>query len=436
MSEPARHAVPRWLADRASWLIATTGLLAISVLLITTWTTSTPIIDQIAGIERSRLPRLELLQTAKSADLDASVALRNVLLLRDAKLNSHELERYARASRDAVSALSDFRARSSTAEEIQLVDRTLDARSHLEKARFEALEADRIGTTLNADATTTALQAVLDDYLGKLRQLQNHQASLVTALVGDMADRADTVRILLVACGVAAAATMLLLIASWRVELRRQVRQRDLHIASLQMQKTALVGEVHHRIKNHLQGLLGLFETHERAAGLEPVAGSLATLHGHVLALIGIHGLQAKDVGRPIMLKDLVRQQVELARSGFPDAQLALTEGQGLEDATLAPEQAVPVALMVTELLVNAIKHGAPLPIRVGIEGGGGQDTCVTIKNRLTAPTAMDWKSGRGLGTGLGLVVTLLQGVAELLQSTTPEEMIMTLRLPPLTGEA
>ncbi|MGZ5786125.1 MAG: histidine kinase dimerization/phosphoacceptor domain -containing protein [Ramlibacter sp.] len=243
-----------------------------------------------------------------------------------------------------------------------------------------------------------------------------------------MAERANRVRLLLIAAGLAAAATITFAAAAWRTELRREVSDRERRIASLHDQRDALVREVHHRIKNHLQGLLGLFETQRHASGGRPQEDALATLHGHVLALVGIHGIQARDASECISLKDLVRQQVELVRAGFPGAQLAVTEDATLEDASLPGAASLPVALVVTELIVNAIKHGAPAPIRVSLRMSE-QTAHVTVANRLLRPTGLDWQSGRGLGTGLSLAATLLQGIAELSQTTIGEELTMKLAL-------
>lgn len=432
MAQPERQVLLKSSTGRATWLLAVGGLLIICVLLGMTWAASTPIIDEIAQVERSRLPKLELLQTAKNAEFDASVALRNVLLLKDPVLNDRELNRYARASESAKSALDRFGSQSQRGEEIELLGRALAARSRLQSTRTEAIDADRLGALFDIDALTVSLQKVLDDYGGELQRLHDYQSVRVTALVDDMGTRADKVRLLLIATGIAALITTLSLAASWRAELRRQVRQRDLSIASLRSQKAALIGEVHHRIKNHLQGLLGLLETHKRAIRDAPGAASLTTLHGHVLALIGIHGLQARTIEEGITLIDLVRQQVQLVRAGFPTVQLAITEDNGLEGATLAPDQAVSVALTITELVVNAIKHGAPSSIRIAIGLGAGRRPFVSVTNRLISPTGMDWFSGRGLGTGLSLISTLSEGIAELVQCSTQEAMTMTLYLAPL----
>ena len=413
---------------RAPAILAMGGLLLVSALLWLTWITSGPIIDELARVERSRLPRLELLHAAKSADLDASVALRNVLLVKEPRLDESELRRYAQANGAASAAITSFAASSRRAEEAALLQATLQARKALVAARAAAIEEDQRGPALDSDASTVRLQNALDEYLAPMQRLQDFQGAQVTSLVDELAVRASRVRALLIAAGLAAGATIVLAAAAWRAELRREVSDRERRIVSLREQRDALVREVHHRIKNHLQGLLGLFETQRFAIGDEASQHALATLHGHVLALVGIHGMQARDAGECISLKDLVRQQVELVRAGFPGTQLAVTEDAQLEDTSLPGEASLPVALVVTELIVNAIKHGAAAPIRISLRMPG-ETAQVTVANRLTGPSSLDWKSGRGLGTGLSLVATLLQETAELAQTTTSEEMTMTLNL-------
>src|SRR5262249_45484831 len=202
-------------------------------------------------------------------------------------------------------------------EERELVRRTLDARLVLVAAREYALALDRRGTAADPDGLTRTLQSQLDDYIAQLDRLQSYQARRVNSLVDEMASRAGTVRVLLTVSGLLAGLTLLFVAASWRAELKRQVRPRAERLASLQAQRNALIGEAHHRIKNHLQGLVGLIETHKRAADDPALVARLAGLHGHVIALVGVHGLQARDCAHRVTLQDLVREQAQIVRAGF-----------------------------------------------------------------------------------------------------------------------
>lgn len=429
-SRTAAPPLSRWARRRAPWLLATGGLALMVLLLASTWSVLTPIFEDIARIEDRRLPKLQLLLVARSGDLDASVALRNMLLARDPQLDRHEQQRFETTSRSAAAAIEQMAAMPMLPEERQLFDATTRSRGQLAAVRQRGLDIERRGTIADPDALTRELQSALDDYLGQLGRLQSFQTGRLVALVDGVSVRADRVRVLLVVCALVAALTLLAAAAAWRAALWRETERRDEHIATLRQQKDALVGEVHHRIKNHLQGLLGLIETHQRAERDAVVAGRLAGLHGHVLALVGIHGLQAVDPSRQLTVKDLIRQQVELATSGLPGARIALSEDAGLEDVVVPQESAVPLALIVTELIVNAVKHGdgSPVRVRVGPQADGG--VLVAVRNALAAPTALDWPAGRGLGTGLGLVATLAEGLATITQGGSGGEIEMALRVP------
>ena len=250
----------------------------------------------------------------------------------------------------------------------------------------------------------------------------------MTALVDAMGVEAQRASWLLIAAGGTAAVTMLMLAASWRRETRRQVAERDQQISSLQRQRDALVREIHHRIKNHLQGLLGLFEGYRSTHDKATVEQSLATLHGHVLALVGIHGLQSRQLDETISLPKLAHQQVELIRAGFVGARLDISEQTSPEPLLLSADQAVPIALVITELIVNAIKHGAEGPISIAI-GTGENGACVAVTNRIARPPGLQWGTQSGLGTGLGLVNTLIQGIGRLEQTTTLDQLTMALHL-------
>lgn len=76
---------------------------------------------------------------------------------------------------------------------------------------------------------------------------------------------------------------------------------------------------------------------------------------------------------------------MELERAGFPEARLAVTKDAPVEAASRSPEQAVPGALMVTELNVNAIKHGASAPNRVTIGMSSRCEPAVAVLYQLTA---------------------------------------------------
>jgi PAS domain S-box-containing protein len=186
-------------------------------------------------------------------------------------------------------------------------------------------------------------------------------------------------------------------------ELKHAEQQR---LADAAAQRDALVREVHHRIKNHLQGLVGLLRQH----GMQhpEIAGAMQAAIGQVNAVAIVHGMHGEIVQGELVLCEIVANIVQaaasLAHSNLPPV---MTNSMA-RPVRVAQDEAVPLALIVNELLHNAVKHGGGA--QVGLHMSGGEDG-VTIRIRNASgglPQGLDLASGRGLGTGLGLVKALL----------------------------
>jgi two-component sensor histidine kinase len=96
----------------------------------------------------------------------------------------------------------------------------------------------------------------------------------------------------------------------------------------------------------------------------------------------------------------------------FTDSQVNL--GGVMLDAhasLLAEGEAVAVALILNELMSNAVKHSGVAAQQTVIWIQAAQDAehvQVRVRNRGRLPDGFDFASGRGLGTGLSLVRSLV----------------------------
>lgn len=427
-TEVRRRSDAEGLRSRTPWLLALGGLLVICLMLALTWISSTQVLEDTERFERSRLPKLLLLQTAKSNDLDASIALRNVLLNKDPAFDGAELSRYFSAVDGAQRGLDQLTALTIRADERDRLGQFLAARMQLMERRNLALAVMQKGEVADPGQMVRDLQSALDGYLAHMTAFEEFQSGRLSVLVEEVTERTGRVRLLLLLCAIAAALSIAVVALSWRATLRHEILQREDRIHALHAQKEALIAEVHHRIKNHLQGLLSLIEARLRATCDGDARLAVESLRGNVLALVGIHGLQTRKPLRAVTLKDLVRQQVELVRSGLQASQIAMSEDEYLEGVELSQDMAVPLALVVTEMLVNAIKHGDSSPVTVTL-GRAGEGAFVAVRNGLIGPTPLDLAAGQGVGTGLGLAVTLAQDFAEIEQRIDGSNITMTLRL-------
>ncbi|MDP3615147.1 MAG: sensor histidine kinase, partial [Rubrivivax sp.] len=175
-------------------------------------------------------------------------------------------------------------------------------------------------------------------------------------------------------------------------------------------QREVLVREVHHRIKNNLQGVAGLLQ--QNAARHPELATVLGEAVGQVQAIAQVYGLQVGSQG-PLEVASLLRAIALSVQRTFGRSIAVVVEG---EVPHLLPEpEAIPVALTVNELLTNAIKHG-----HAGLEGEGagvpvrcellaqGESICIRIVGRARLPSGFDLAGIRSGVSGLGLVRALL----------------------------
>ncbi|OGI38132.1 MAG: hypothetical protein A2140_09485, partial [Candidatus Muproteobacteria bacterium RBG_16_62_13] len=175
-------------------------------------------------------------------------------------------------------------------------------------------------------------------------------------------------------------------------------------------QRDTLVREVHHRIKNHLQGVMGLLRRH--AHEHPELAGALESALTQVQSIATVHGLHSRMPHRNLRLDELVRAVARVTGDIGSSPPVITLESGDAPAVELADTEAVPVALIVNELICNAVKHAAAVNgepwVKITLTGHDAT-ACLHILNPCSAlPPGFDFASGRGLGTGLGLVQSLL----------------------------
>ncbi|MCR5859429.1 PAS domain-containing protein [Mesorhizobium sp. J428] len=136
----------------------------------------------------------------------------------------------------------------------------------------------------------------------------------------------------------------------------RAVRERQAELqAALDAQKM-LVHEVDHRVKNNLQMISSLIVMQSRSIPDEKIRRSLANMLERIEAVSTVHRrLYQSDDVRGFDISDFARDLVTdlVASSGRNDIQTQFA----LDKIVIPAQLATPVALMVNELVTNALKH-------------------------------------------------------------------------------
>jgi PAS domain S-box-containing protein len=199
-------------------------------------------------------------------------------------------------------------------------------------------------------------------------------------------------------------------------DVTEQRRREDALREALQAREI-VVREADHRIKNSLQLVVGLLRMQRRrlsdpeaSAALDSAAARVEAVAQSHLALQQSEDLKTVDLGGA--LRDLCAQLGPLN----PDVRIVC----GFEgDLTLDAERAIPLALIVSELLTNALRHAYP-------SGGGSVTVDVAVSAQTVTITIADEGAGfvpgeAGPGLGSTVVQTLSRQIgAEAATSSAP----------------
>jgi PAS domain S-box-containing protein len=224
-------------------------------------------------------------------------------------------------------------------------------------------------------------------------------------------------------CGIAEDITARKLAEQQR--LSQEIHQRD-----------ALVREVHHRIKNSLQGVAGLLR--QKARKFPAIAPDIEEAVMQLQTVAMVYGLQGTRADGLLSVSEMV-EAICVSAEGLLGGRVDRTfERKSPRPACLSGSEAVSTAVALNELVFNALKHqSAPAGKKRAqvmlCETRNAAE--IRIVNRGRLPKRFDFSLGRGLGTGLGLVRTLLASPGasvEFFGKGSNVEVMVTLRPPSL----
>ena len=180
-------------------------------------------------------------------------------------------------------------------------------------------------------------------------------------------------------------------------------RERELSV------KSAMIQEVHHRVKNNLQTIAGILRIQSRRCESDEARQHLSDAVNRILRMSEIHEYLGQDEHRPINIRDVCHRIVGQAR------EVTLNPGQQVDIAMEGPNirlpasQATASALVVNELLMNAIEHGLPGrndgKICIALEDLGGQVRIEVVDNGPGLPSDFDHSFRGCAGSSLGLQI-------------------------------
>ncbi|MFW0784171.1 sensor histidine kinase [Gordonia sp. CPCC 206044] len=144
-----------------------------------------------------------------------------------------------------------------------------------------------------------------------------------------------------------------------------EVKRRDLALIS----KDATIREIHHRVKNNLQSVSALLRLQARRTGNPEARGALTEAVRRVASIALVHELLSGSVDEEVDLDEVVDRLVPiLVDVASGDAPVSVRHRDRL--GVLSAELAMPLVMVLTELIQNAIEHGID-PTQDGQSTGG-----------------------------------------------------------------
>ncbi len=178
------------------------------------------------------------------------------------------------------------------------------------------------------------------------------------------------------------------------------------------MVRSAILQEMHHRVKNNLQQIASLMRLQMHYARYQTVESAIQDSLSRILAIAQVHELLSREDLDRVSLRKIASSILHNTKQALliPGKQIhSRVEG---DDVLLPLQQATAVALILNELIQNAIEHG----FRERNEGSIAVQVQITDGNVLLEvtndgePLPADFDVGKSNTLGVKIIDNLVRG--------------------------
>jgi two-component sensor histidine kinase len=195
------------------------------------------------------------------------------------------------------------------------------------------------------------------------------------------------------------------------------LRRRDRMLLS----KDATIREIHHRVKNNLQTIASLLRLQGRRLKSPEARAALRESERRIRSIAIVHETLSREAGDVVAFNEIVRPLARLVEetASSPDHTIRFqVEGDAGE---LPGEVATPLAVVLNELMQNAVDHAFPegidnARVDVTLARDDGHVQLEVRDNGSGLPEQFTLDGSRGLGLSIvqALVTSELQGSIEM----------------------
>jgi two-component sensor histidine kinase len=193
-------------------------------------------------------------------------------------------------------------------------------------------------------------------------------------------------------------------------ELRKEIEERkraEARLSESLKEKEILLKEIHHRVKNNMQIISSLLRLQSRAIKDKAVRDMFEVSQGRIRSMALIHEklYQSESLSR-INFSDYIKNLISYLFSMYQVSSMAVKCNLDLEEHFLDINTAIPLALIINEIVSNSLKHAFPdgrkgeLYVKMKCDEGGKRRICVG-DNGVGLPDNLDLGNTETLGMRL-----------------------------------
>ena len=195
------------------------------------------------------------------------------------------------------------------------------------------------------------------------------------------------------------------------------LRRRD----RLLLSKDATIREVHHRVKNNLQTISSLLRLQGRRMEVPEAKLAIEESVRRIRSIALVHETLSRAAGEEVEFNEILRPLARMVEEGLLSPERSVRFRIEGDAGELRAEVATPLAVILTELLQNAVEHAFPDGHRGGtvtirLVNDGAELAVQVADNGVGLPPgfALDGGSSLGLTIVRALVETELGGTIEM----------------------
>jgi len=198
------------------------------------------------------------------------------------------------------------------------------------------------------------------------------------------------------------------------------LRRRDRAL----MSKDATIKEIHHRVKNNLQTIAALLRLQGRRLQSEEAQEAIQESERRIRSIAIVHETLSREAADVVNFGEIVGPLVRVVEETVSTPELRLHFDVEGDAGELPGEVATPLAVVLNELMQNAVDHAFPISddgpaeghVRVWLRRGEGELAVDVVDDGVGLPSGFSLDRSRGLGLSIvhALVTSELDGSIEM----------------------